>query len=77
MQAVIEAADTIGADRIIRRRGNVYSTGVYINNESGKTLLYNDWEKELDPKRVYDIIMASIQFSFTQEQEQQLVLLLA
>lgn len=74
MQAVIEAAETVGIDRIVRRRGNVYSTGVYINNGEGKSLLYNDWEKDWDRRRVYDCIMASIQLSPVLDQRHQLVL---
>ncbi len=74
MQAVIEVAETIGIDRIVRRRGNVYSTGVYINNGKGKSLLYNDWDKDWDRRRVYDSIMASIQLSPVLEQRRQLIL---
>ena len=74
VQAVIEAADKVGIDRIVRRRGNVYSTGVYINNGKGKSLLYNDWDKDWDRRRVYDSIMASIQLSPSLEQRSQLIL---
>jgi len=74
MQAVIEAAETVGIDRIIRRRGNVYSTGVYINDGKGKSLLYNDWDKDWDRRRVYDRIMASIQLSPVLEQKSQLIM---
>lgn len=74
MQAVIEAAETMGIDRIVRRRGNVYSTGVYINDGKGKSLLYNDWDKDWDRRRVYDSIMASVQFSPVLERKRQLIL---
>ena len=74
MQAVIEAAEMVGIDRIVRRRGNVYSTGVYINDGKGKSLLYNDWDKDWDRRRVYDRIMASIQLSPVLEQKSQLIL---
>ena len=74
MQAVIEAAEAVGVNRIISRRGNVYSTGVYINDGKGKSLLYNDWDKDWDRGRVYDSIMASIQFSPALEQKRPLVL---
>ena len=30
MQAVMEAAETRGAERVVTRRGNVYCIGVYI-----------------------------------------------
>ena len=74
LQAVIEAAEAVGIDRIVRRRGNVYSTGVYVNDGKGKSLLYNDWDKDWDRRRVYDSIMASIQLSPVLEQKSQLVL---
>ena len=74
MQAVIEAAEMVGIDRIVRRRGNVYSTGVYINDGKGKSLLYNDWDKDWDRRKVYDRIMASIQLSPVLEQKSQLIL---
>jgi len=74
LQAVIEAAEMVGIDRIVRRRGNVYSTGVYINDGKGKSLLYNDWDKDWDRRKVYDRIMASIQLSPVVEQKSQLIL---
>jgi hypothetical protein len=77
MQAVIEAAETVGIDRIVKRRGNVYSTGVYVNDGKGKSLLYNDWDKKWDPKRVYDSIMASIQLSPGISKKNQLILTIA
>jgi hypothetical protein len=63
LEAVIEAAEEIGADRIVKRRGNVYSTGVYITDGKTKSLLYNDWDKDWDRKKIYENIMASIRFS--------------
>jgi hypothetical protein len=77
MQAVIEAAETIGIERIIKRRGNVYCTGVYVSNGEGKSLLYNDWEKNWDQKKVYDNIMASIQLSPILHKNNQLILTIA
>ena len=77
MQAVIEAAETVGIERIIKRRGNVYCIGVYISNREGKSLLYNDWEKNWDQKKVYDSIMTSIQPSPIQSKSSQLVLTIA
>jgi hypothetical protein len=74
MQAVIEAAEAVGIDRIVRRRGNVYSTGVYINDGKAKSLLYNDWDKDWDRRRVYDSIMASVQFSPVLDRKRQLIL---
>jgi hypothetical protein len=74
MQAVIEAAETAGIDRIEMRRGNVYSTGVYVNDGKGKSLLYNDWEKNWNRKKIYDSIMASIRFSPVLNQKHQLML---
>ncbi len=62
MEAVIEAAETIGADRIVKRKGNVYSTGVYLTDGKKKSLLYNDWDKDWDGQKIYENIMASIRF---------------
>jgi len=77
MQAVIEAAETVGIDKIVKRRGNVYSTGVYVNDGKGKSLLYNDWDKNWDQKKVYDSIMASIQLSPVIGKKNQLILTIA
>jgi hypothetical protein len=74
MQAVIEVAETVGIERIVKRRGNVYSTGVYVNDGKGKSLLYNDWDKNWDQKKVYDSIMASIQLSPVINKKNQLIL---
>jgi hypothetical protein len=63
MQAVIEAAETLGADRIVMRRGNVYSTGVYLKNGKEKALLYNDWDKDWNAATIYSSMMVSIGFS--------------
>jgi hypothetical protein len=77
MQAVIEVAETVGIERIVKRRGNVYSTGVYVNDGKGKSLLYNDWDKNWDQKKVYDSIMASIQLSPVINKKNQLILTIA
>ena len=63
IEAVIEAAEAIGANRIVKRRGNVYSTGVYITDGEDKTMVYNDWNRNWDCKKIYKDIMASIPFS--------------
>lgn len=63
MQAVIEAAEAAGVEKIIKKRGNVYCTGIYINYGNIKSLLYNDWEKKYSEKRIYDILMNSIRLS--------------
>jgi hypothetical protein len=77
VQAVIEAAETVGIERIVKRRGNVYSTGVYVNDGKGKSLLYNDWDKNWDQKKVYDSIMASIELSPDMNKKNQLTLIIA
>ena len=77
MQAVIEAAEAMGIDRIVKRRGNVYSTGVYVSDEKGKSLLYNDWDKNWDQEKVYNSIMASIQLSPAVSKKNQLILTIA
>ncbi|MEM3014197.1 MAG: hypothetical protein QXI71_06160 [Candidatus Bathyarchaeia archaeon] len=61
MQAVIEAAETIGIERITKRKGNVYCTGVYLGDGETKYLLYNDWGKNWDKKKIYNCIVSSIQ----------------
>lgn len=73
MQAVIEAAEAVGAERIVMRRGNVYSTGVYLKNGGRKALLYNDWEKDWSRRKVYENMMASLQFSSRLRHEQQIL----
>ncbi len=77
MQAVIEAAEAIGVDRIVMRRGNVYSTGVYVDDGSEKALLYNDWDRNWDRKKIYDSIMASVRSSPSLRQKRQLILTLS
>jgi len=74
MQAVLEAAEAVGAERVVRRRGNVYSTGVYITNGKEKRLVYNDWEKNWGWRRVYEGMMASIRFTANVQQEQMIYL---
>jgi hypothetical protein len=60
MQAVIEAAERLGIRRIIKRRCNVLSTGVYVVERNEKRLVYNDWEKEWDPNRILEKIISSV-----------------
>jgi len=74
IQAVIEAAEALGAERVVRRRGNVYSTGVYVTDGSEKHLVYNDWSKDWNWRRIYESMMASIQFSPEFSQERQIYL---
>jgi len=62
MQAVIEAAEKLGITRIIKRRCNVLSTGVYLVDQRGKRLLYNDWEKDWSQKKIYERIVSSLKF---------------
>jgi len=76
-QAVIEAAEAIGVDRIVMRRGNVYSTGVYVDDGEEKSLLYNDWDRNWDRKKIYDSIMASVRSSPSLRQKRQLILTLS
>jgi len=77
MQAVVEAAEAIGVDRIVMRRGNVYSTGVYVDNGREKSLLYNDWDRDWDRKKIYDSIMASVRSSPSLSQKRRLILTLS
>jgi hypothetical protein len=74
MQAVVEAAETVGAERVVRRKGNVYSTGVYLKDGEEKKLVYIDWEKDWSWRRIYQDLMASIQFSPNLNQDQQIYL---
>lgn len=60
MQAVIEAAERLGIRRIIKRRCNVLSTGVYVVEQNEKRLVYNDWEKDWDPNKILERIMSSL-----------------
>ena len=60
MQAVIEAAEDMGVTRIIRRRCNVLSAGVYLVSNGHKRLLYNDWGKNWNAERIYEYIISSL-----------------
>lgn len=77
MQAVIDAAEAVGIGRITKRKGNVYCTGVYVSDGEGKSLLYNDWEKDWDQKRIFKSIVTSIQFPSVPSKRDELVLTIA
>lgn len=77
MQAVIEVAETTGIPRIIKRKGNVYCTGVYVNYGNRKLLLYNDWEKKWNTRMVSDNIMSSIHFSPALDKDHQIIITIA
>ena len=77
VQAVIELAEAVGIERIVMRRSNVYCTGVYVSKGDGKSLLYNDWEKDWDQKKIIKNMKASLQFSPIQEKNSQLILTIA
>ncbi|MCS7120228.1 MAG: hypothetical protein RMJ07_04910 [Nitrososphaerota archaeon] len=74
MEAVIEAAEVSGISRIVKRRGNVYSIGVYLCHESGKSLLYNDWGREWDKESIFNLIISSLRLSRSARPIDQLVL---
>jgi len=74
MKAVIEAAQAIGADLVVKRRGNVYSTTVYLKDGKEKTLVYNDWVKSWDSRKIFGSIMSSVQFSPILDQRHQIEL---
>ena len=59
MQAVMEAAETMGVERVVTRRGNVYSIGVYIREGDRKNLVYIDWEKDWEWGRIFSHIVNS------------------
>jgi hypothetical protein len=77
MQAVIELAQDVGVERIIMRRTNVFCTGVYLSNSDGKSLLYNDWEKDWDQKKIIRNMKAKLQASPIQDGSNELVLTIA
>ena len=77
MQAVIELAEDVGIERIVMRRTNVYCTGVYVSNGDGKSLLYNDWEKDWDQKKIIKNMKTTLRFSPIQEKSSQLILTIA
>ncbi len=77
MQAVIELAEDVGIERIVMRRTNVYCTGVYVSNGDGKSLLYNDWEKDWDQKKIVKNMKTTLRFSPIQEKSSQLILTIA
>ena len=61
MKATIEAAKATSANLVLKIRGNVYSPSVYFKHRGKKILVYNDWNKDLDWKEVYERILTSIQ----------------
>ena len=63
MQAVMEAAETLGAERVVTRRGNVYCIGVYIREGDRKDLVYIDWEKDWEWRRICSHIVSSMPVS--------------
>jgi len=77
MQAVIELAQDAGVERIVMRRTNVFCTGVYLSNSNGKSLLYNDWEKDWDHKKIFRNMKAKLQASPISERSNELILTVA
>ena len=63
MQAVMEAAEMLGVERVVMRRGNVYCIGVYISEGDRKDLVYIDWEKDWEWKRICSHIVSSMPVS--------------
>jgi hypothetical protein len=74
MKAVLEAADAINVDRIVMRRGNVYSTGVYLKKGEQKSLLYNDWDKDWSWKKIYNSMMTTVSFSSSLDWQHPIIL---
>ncbi len=60
MQAVVEAAEDLGVTRIVKRRCNVLSIGVYMVDRGEKRLLYNDWGKDWSQNEIYESIVSSL-----------------
>ena len=77
MQAVIEAAEKFGIPRIIKRRCNVLSIGVYLVDQKGKKLLYNDWEKDWNQKEIYERIVSSLETLNERSKNNEIVLTIA
>ena len=77
MQAVIELAQDAGIERIIMRRTNVFCTGVYLSNSDGKSLLYNDWEKDWNHKKIFRNMKAKLQASPILERSNEIILTVA
>ncbi len=70
IQAVIEASEKMGIERVVFKRGDVYSTGVYLNNDKEKIIVYNDYERKWNRKRICKQILLSIGFKSGHENEQ-------
>ena len=77
MQAVIEAAEKFGIPRIIKRRCNVLSIGVYLVDQKGKKLLYNDWERDWNQKEIYERIVSSLESLNERSKNNEIVLTIA
>jgi len=74
MQAVIQAAETVGIERITKKKGNIYCTGVYLSNGETKFLLFNNWERNWNQKKIYNYIVSSIQNQLIPKKGEELVL---
>jgi len=59
MSAVVEAAEALGARRIMKRRARIEGTSVYVKDGEERVLVYRDWLRNWDWKRIYDRIIAS------------------
>ena len=77
MQAVIEAAENLGVTRIIKRRCNVFSIGVYMVYGGEKRLLYIDWGKEWSRNEIYERIVSSLRSFHKNGKNDEIVLTIA
>jgi len=77
LQAVVEAAEKLGISHIVKRRCRVLSTGVYLVDERGKKLLYNDWEKDWNQHKIFESIMSSLRSLSRNVKSDELVLILS
>ena len=69
IQAVIEASERVGVERVVFKRGDVYSTGVYLNSDEEKIIVYNDYERKWNRKRICQQILLSIGLESRHENE--------
>jgi len=74
MQAVVEAAENWGITRIVKRRCNVLSIGVYIIDGKRKKLLYNDWGKDWSQNEIYESIVSSLRSFHKNDRSDEIVL---
>jgi len=59
MRAAVEAARELGAEKVLARRCDVYAIGVYLKEDLNKRLVYIDWDRGWDWRRIKNHLVSS------------------